>query len=696
MFGQVRESSGPAPGTGVPLECSAWLRGGVQSPTVCIHFMTFAHPDWLWLLLLAPILLLGKVWADARASRTVESFVAKRLRDVLVLGESQSRAWAVYGLQLLALICFIVTMCRPQWGEEKRELKETGRNIIIAIDTSRSMLATDVTPDRLTRSKLAAQDLLASLPGDRVGLIAFAGQAYLQAPLTTDHDAVIESIQALDTTSVPQGGSDITKALRIAIETVEKSPARNHGLIIFSDGGDSATAIPYYAKQAAEKHILVLAVGVGTEAGSLIPDPDPSRPGDFVRDKSGNVVQTKLDSSILQQIVTATGGRYLKLGAQPITRTLVNDILASLDRQQGTSKEERKPIERFRWPLSMGIFSLMLAWLIRPTNRTRRPSPAMALLVCFASMTHTGSAVEAPVWSSVFGSLFQRPEAEASAEAKEAYKDGLFEKARDLYARLLGDKPPAAEKSELSYGLGATAHQMKDYDRAVDAFSSALESPEASLQNRAHQGLAHALYDQGDRTLAKQPQFTIRAWTDSIRHFDAALALHNDDKARENRDFVKKRLEELKEQEEQKKQQKKGDKKDGQQGEGKEGNESEEEGQKGQKGKQGDEQGKNKKDGKQGDEEGKKDKGGKGDEEQGKDGKGKEQLPEGQIAAGQGGEKPEGEEQQEQREMAESERNEMTGFSRNEARAFLRTYADDQKSAQLRQSRREPVNGKDW
>ena len=659
--------------------------------------MTFAHPDWLWLLLLAPILLLGKAWADVRASRAVDSFVARRLRDVLLLGESQSRAWAVYALQLLALVCFILTMCRPQWGEEKRELKETARNIIIAIDTSRSMLATDVTPDRLTRSKLAAQDLLASLPGDRVGLIAFAGQAYLQAPLTTDHDAVIESIQALDTTSVPQGGSDITKALRIAIETVEKSPARNHGLIIFSDGGEQAPAIPYYAKQAAEKHILVLAVGVGTEAGSLIPDPDPSRPGDFIRDQQGNVVQSKLDSSILQQIVTSTGGRYLKLGAQPITRALVNDILAALDRQQDTSKEERKPIERFRWPLSVGIFFLMLAWLIRPSNRARRLNPALALFVCFASVPQPGRASEPPVLASVFGSVFQRPEAEVSAEAKKAYNSGLFEKARDLYARLLGDKPPATEKSELSYGLGATAHQMKDYDRAVDAFSDALESPDSSLQNRAHQGLAHTLYDQGDRTLAKQPQFTIRAWTDSIRHFDAALAIKDDAEARENRDFVKKRLEELKEQEEQKKQQKKkGGKKDGQQGEGKEGNESEQDGEKGQKGKQGKEQGKDQKDGKQGDEEGKKDKGGKGDEDEGKEGKGKEQLPEGQIAAGQGGEKPDEEEQQEQREMAESERNEMTGFSRNEARAFLRTYADDQKSAQLRQQRREPVNGKDW
>ncbi len=661
--------------------------------------MTFAHPDWLWLLLAAPVLLLGKVWADGRASLAVDAFVARRLRDALVTGDSRARGWTVYALQMLALICFTVALCRPQWGEEKREIKESGRNVIIAIDTSRSMLATDVTPDRLTRSKLAAQDLLASLPGDRVGVIAFAGQAYLQAPLTTDHDAVLESIQALDTTSVPQGGSDITKALRIAIESVEKSPARNHGLIIFSDGGEPADAMPYYAKQAAEKKILVLAVGVGTEAGSLIPDPEPSRRGDFIRDRQGNVVQSRLDSAILQQIVKTTGGRYLKLGAQPITHTLVNEILAALDRQQDTTKEERKPIERFRWPLSLGIFFLMLAWLARPTHHARRLTPAVALIICSALAPQQASAAGSSVFDSLFGSVFQRPEVEASAEARRAYEGGLFEKARDLYARVLADDPPAAEKAELEYGLGATAHQLKDYDRAVDAFSVALEARDSGLQTRAHRGLAHALYDQGDRTLAKQPQFTIRAWTDAIRHFDAALALKDDAEARENRDFVKKRLEELKQQEEQKKQQqkKKGGKKDGQQGgQGKEGDESEEEGEKGQKGKNGKEQGKEEKDGSQGDEEGQKDEGGKG-EESGKEGQGKEQLPEGQIAAGQGGEKPEDKDtQQDPREMAEAERNETTGFSRNEARALLRTYADDQKAAQFRKSRREPINGKDW
>ena len=662
--------------------------------------MAFAHSDWLWLLLVIPILLLGRIWADSRSDGVISALTANRLRDVLVKGGSSWRSAWIFGLQLAALGLFILALCRPQWGEEKRELKESGRNILIAIDTSRSMLATDVTPDRLTRAKLAAQDLLMSLAGDRVGLIAFAGQAYLQAPLTTDHEPILESIQTLDTTSVPQGGSDVTKALRIAIEAVEKSPARSHGLILFSDGGDQSANLASFTKQAAEKRILVLTVGVGTDAGSLIPNPDPSMPGDFVRDSSGNVVQTKLDSRVLQEIASATGGRYLKLSSQSISSSLVTELLSALDRQQGGSKEQIKPIERFRWPLTLGIVLLMFAWFIRPLRPKVRLSPAAALSLVILFST---SGVEAHdgIAGSLLGSLFQRAESEASAEAKAAYEGGQFEKAKEVYSELLKKKVSEKERHELSYGLAAAAHKLKDFDRAVDAFSEALKTDDPEIQNRVHRGIAHSLYDQGDRALAKQPQFTIRAWTDSLRHFDASLALAENQEAQENRDFVQKRLDELKKAEEEKKQQqqqkKKGGKKEGKEGQGKEGDESED-GEERNEGKQGDKKGKQKdKEGKEG-ENGEEKEGDKGDngEQEGKEGQGKEALPDGQIAAGQGGEKPEESDPQEQREMAESERNETTGFSRNEARAFLRTYADDQKAAVLRQQRRQPANGKDW
>jgi Ca-activated chloride channel family protein len=342
----------------------------------------------------------------------------------------------------------------------------------------------------------------------------------------------------------------------------------------------------------------------------------------------------------------------------------------------------------------------MFAWFIRPLRPKVRLSPAAALSLVILFST---SGVEAHdgIAGSLLGSLFHRAESEASAEARAAYEGGQFEKAKEVYSELLKKKGSEKERHELSYGLAAAAHKLKDFDRAVDAFSEALKTDDPEIQNRVHRGIAHSLYDQGDRALAKQPQFTIRAWTDSLRHFDASLALAENQEAQENRDFVQKRLDELKKAEEEKKQQqqqkKKGGKKDGKEGQGKEGDESED-GEEGNEGKQGDKKGKQKdKEGKEG-ENGEGKEGDKGDkeEQEGEEGQGKEALPDGQIAAGQGGEKPEESDPQEQREMAESERNETTGFSRNEARAFLRTYADDQKAAVLRQQRRQPANGKDW
>lgn len=233
--------------------------------------MSFLAPKFLYYLFALPVLAGLKAWADWRARAVQTAFAAPRLREVLVSGVSAGRSWGIFVLQLLALACFIVALARPWWDEDKVVQQESGRNVIIAIDSSRSMLANDVVPDRLTRAKLAAQDLMLSLKEDRVGLIAFAGNSYLQAPLTTDHDAVVEAIQSLDFTSVPRGGSEIGRALKLAIDTFDKSPAKNHGLILFSDGGEPDSEIAAYAQQAAKKNILVLTVGVGTEGGGLDP-----------------------------------------------------------------------------------------------------------------------------------------------------------------------------------------------------------------------------------------------------------------------------------------------------------------------------------------------------------------------------------------------------------------------------------------
>ena len=313
-------------------------------------------------------------------------------------------------------------------------------------------------------------------------------------------------------------------------------------------------------------------------------------------------------------------------------------------------------------------------------------------------------------------------EAVKPEEALQAFERGEFETAQEQFEKLLKANPPRSRRTSYAYGLGSASRAAEKYDKAVDAFSEALKSDEDPAKLHAYQGLAHSLYDQGDRTLLKAAEkaaeqqekgkvdssamermakFTVKAWQDSIKHFDAALEITPDDeKIRENRDFVQKRLDELQQMMEQQQQQQQGGEGDQQQQDQGEGDQQQQgqngdQQQEGQSGKQpGDQDGHGQKDGDQGDG-GDQDKGESLAKEGNENQKGP--LPEGQIEAADGaGGEDEGEEEEGMSAGNADERNEDTGFSANEARAFLRSYADDQKSVELRQQREPPANGKDW
>ncbi|MDZ4289312.1 MAG: VWA domain-containing protein, partial [Prosthecobacter sp.] len=357
----------------------------------------FQHTEYLWFLFAVPLLAGLKLWMDARGQRVVREFTAPRLRESLIVGVSPWRSWLAMALYLLALVGFIVALAQPQWGEERLAVPERGRNIFIAIDTSRSMLARDVVPDRLTRAKLAVQDLVEQLPGERIGLLAVAGRSYLQAPLTTDHSAILESLQSFDHTIIEWGGSDLNDLMEVTLRAIKKLPSSNYALVIFSDGGDPDARLTEKIQQITKNKIVVVAVGVGTEAGAIIPDPE--QPGDYVRDAQGNVVKTKLETGVLQQLASGTGGRFVKLGTQPLNKEVIQPILDRLKEQDSASRQKTKPIERFAWPLGAGIVLLMIAWLIRPSPPQRRTGfglPIGASLLLLATVHPAATAAESP------------------------------------------------------------------------------------------------------------------------------------------------------------------------------------------------------------------------------------------------------------------------------------------------------------
>ncbi len=247
--------------------------------------LTFAEPRWFIALVILPVIAALYFWSHRRNDALIGKVVAPRLRAQLAGAVSVGRRVlkSVLILAVFALIC--AALARPQMGFIQREVKQKGRDVIIAVDTSRSMLATDVTPTRLARAKLVAQDLLHLVRGDRVGLVAFAGSAFLQAPLTLDYNAVLTSLDELDTTVIPKGGTNIAAAIRTADEAFGKGEGQTRALIILTDGEELDADGIAAAKHATSLGVRIFTVGIGSGEGSLIPLRSEGGGTDFVRDR---------------------------------------------------------------------------------------------------------------------------------------------------------------------------------------------------------------------------------------------------------------------------------------------------------------------------------------------------------------------------------------------------------------------------
>jgi Ca-activated chloride channel family protein len=194
--------------------------------------MIFGATYWFWALLIVPLLVVLWFRAEQRAALRLREFVSERLLPSLARTVDRRRRGIRFALVLLGLALALTALAQPRWGYTYEDAKRKGLDLILAVDTSRSMLSNDVLPNRLQRVKLATQDLINELQGDRVGLVAFAGRAFLQAPLTIDYDAAVEAINDLDTSTIPEGGTNISDAIELAVRTFGKSAIGNRAVIV--------------------------------------------------------------------------------------------------------------------------------------------------------------------------------------------------------------------------------------------------------------------------------------------------------------------------------------------------------------------------------------------------------------------------------------------------------------------------------
>src|SRR5438093_279429 len=506
--------------------------------------MTFGVPQWLWGLLVIPLLIALFIRSERRGLKRLQEFVSARLLPQLAGTVNRPRRILRFALQLLGLGLAIVSLAQPRWGYTFEDVKRKGYYLLLAVYTSRSMLSNDVQPTRLDRVKLAIQDLISELQGDRVGLIAFAGRAFLQAPLTIDYDAVVEAINDLDTKTIPEGGTNISSAIALATQSFGKSATGNRALIIFTDGEELSGDAVKTAKEAADAGVRIFTVGVGPPQGSLIPVIGDDGQTAFVKDSAGQVVKSKLDDKRLREIAQATGGFYVHLESGLRTmQQLQSEGLAKMKAAEMDVRLSRQPIERYEWPLSAALIALALSILIpeRKRARERRSVPAPARTAAHGVGGGPVRTVGATVVLLILLSSF----AFAAAPGIDAYHEGKFEDAYSQFQQTLKSHPQSPADDKLQFDSGAAAYKLKDYNKALESFSQALLTRDTGLQSKGHYNLGNTLYQHGETE--KSDDKKLSDWTNALDHYEQTLKFEPQNKeAKDNYDYVKKKIEELK------------------------------------------------------------------------------------------------------------------------------------------------------
>jgi Ca-activated chloride channel homolog len=502
--------------------------------------LKFAHPAWLILLALLP-LLGASALAMARLRRKQwAAFVAPRLRSSLLKRSGALPRWLALLFLLAACAAIIAALARPQADAGTRTEKTLGRNVLVALDLSRSMRVQDVKPDRLTQAKMVIYELLDAMPNERIGLIGFAGTADLYAPLTVDHAAVRETVEQIDETWPPRGGSDLAAAIRLATDTLRKTGQKNNALIILSDGEKHAGDIEQMISEAGQSGVYILAIGVGTEDGDYVPNPEA--PGGRVLDKRGQSVISRLQPDVMRRLASETDGRFALAGTGQDLPAMVKSAIRDLDAFEMEGRERTVSVEFFQWLVLPAILCL-LASLVAAT-RWRGVNPA-ALAALAAAAVLTPAAARAD---------------EASA-AKQALAQKDYPQASAAYQKLAGRTPLPARKARFRIGEATASYRAGNFRQARTAYSQALLTDDPAVREAAHLGLGTTLFQLGWKGLAGEPypagsaeapgmnsfdtivrqrlkeileaespgglkaiESVITNWTDSVRHHDTVLS----------------------------------------------------------------------------------------------------------------------------------------------------------------------------
>jgi len=484
--------------------------------------MKFSQIEMLFLIWAIPVFFLVVVYGMKNRQNILSRFASAKALSVIAPEANSGRRWVKAAMVLCSLLFICLALSGPQYGYKWQTIEQKGVDIIAALDLSRSMLATDIQPTRLDRAKREIYDLLAMLKGDRMGLVAFSGTAFLQCPLTLDYEAFNIFLNSLSPDSMPVGGTDISGAVTTSLSAFDQKTTSQKAIILITDGENTGKDNPLeVAENARKAGVKLFCIGVGSQEGV----PVPSETGGIKKDRSGNIILTRIDEETLKKMAALTGGAYVRsvAGGMDLDLIYTQEIRGKME--TATLATDKKQIweDRFQWVLALAIIALGAELLVPAAVRKKAAMSAMAFLLLWSVPVHAANPLK---------------------EGIDAYNLGAYDKALKLFIDAQLDQP---DRPDILYNIGNAYYHTGDYEAAAKSYQEALKSENKLLQQKAHYNLGNA-------------DFRKKQYEAALKNYEEALKLNPDDiQARQNLDYVKKVMEQVKEQ---KDQQQKGDKSD--------------------------------------------------------------------------------------------------------------------------------------
>ncbi len=493
--------------------------------------MQFFRPEYFFYLWLVPAVLAFYIFSRKLWKKRVHRLVQdETLLSKLIEGYRKNEWFIRAILMTFAVLCFVLALARPQWGDEKRTAQRKGVDIIFMVDTSLSMLAEDIKPNRLEKAKFEIETFIRNLRGDRVGMVTFAGSGFLQTPLTLDHAAFLLFLDSVQVGFLPDPGTSLVQAFHLAIRAFPQKELKYKALILFTDGEDHEGGIEKAIEEAKQANVRIYCVGFGTAEGEPIPlkNERGERSG-FKKDRSGQMVLTRLNQPLLERLAKETGGIYLPATPSEKEVDVILKHLRGWGEQQFAEKMVVEREDQYQVFLILALIFLVAEMLVRRKNRK---SPA--LLACLAAFF-------------LFTGFFETSQ-DTVKKGNEQFQNKRYQSALEAYRKVQVKNP---DSPEVLYDLGTALYKVDSFQESaqdLDAASKKAQDPQLK---------ARAFYNNGNA------QYRLGNFEEAIDSFKKALALDPGDKdAKYNLEFLQKQKNKIdKKDQEQKKDQKKDEQK---------------------------------------------------------------------------------------------------------------------------------------